>query len=228
MILKIALSESYLKKNKDSILKGSSGSDTVEVKENTIYLNGIVTNEMQRKFNIEINEMKEKFSKNTSIMLTSFGGSIYDGLSMRDTIINKSIPVHVDGYAMSMGFIILLASPRRSMGDSAVLMHHNGSFYVWGDVENGPGRLKNMYNLEYLCEQDMRRLGVFSEEELNKIRQSKEPYYIYKAEAIRRGIVNYDKGEFIPVDKREEFAKKYDFGEIPESLKVENKFKNII
>lgn len=71
------------------------------------------------------------------IYINSFGGSVYDGFALYDTIINcdkTTIRTHALGKIMSMALIIFLAGDERDATENATFMAHAISSYTWGKL----------------------------------------------------------------------------------------------
>lgn len=69
------------------------------------------------------------------IYINSFGGSVYDGLALIDTIQSceyATVRTHAVGKVMSMGFIIFLAGDERFAYKNTTFMAHTISSYVAG------------------------------------------------------------------------------------------------
>lgn len=77
-------------------------------------------------------------TKPIHIYLSSFGGSVYDGLGLYDVIRACSAPVFTYGHSkiMSMGTIILIAGDHRYAYPNTTVMVHEPSDFVAGQLED--------------------------------------------------------------------------------------------
>jgi len=91
-----------------------------------------------------------------NLFISSYGGSVCDGLALCDIIDQSRTPVNtiVSGKAMSMGAIIFLHGHKRYMGKNAVLMLHSVKTWAFGtpdqidnDLELAKHYQKMMYDL---------------------------------------------------------------------------------
>lgn len=71
------------------------------------------------------------------LIISSYGGSVYDGLAIIAAIRSSKTPIHTYtyGHAMSMGFIINLFGERRFADKYATFMFHDMSTGVHGTVK---------------------------------------------------------------------------------------------
>lgn len=99
------------------------------------------------KFN-QIDDKKEKKEKDfkrddeeniIKIYINSFGGSVYDGLSVVSAIESSKTPVYIYGAGkiMSMGFTIMCSGHKRFMQKYGTLMYHDVQHYLGYDSTSG-------------------------------------------------------------------------------------------
>lgn len=95
--------------------------------------------------------------KTVQLRLKTFGGSLYDCFALIEIIRQYKIPVHVDGYAMSGGFLIFAAAEVRTMSPYSYLMYHDMTYIEYGkrathqnELEHS-NRLAKMYH-DLICE----------------------------------------------------------------------------
>ncbi len=74
--------------------------------------------------------MSTKSNEPINIMLSSAGGSVYDGMSIVDYLIACPCPIHIQGSGLiaSMGFMIYLAGDVRTATPNTTFMMHSLSY----------------------------------------------------------------------------------------------------
>jgi len=91
---------------------------------------------------LESMDKKSGTKEDITIMIHSFGGSIYEGNYLNSRIIemqeksNYNITGIVGGYGMSMGFQLLQACKIRKCYSTSRLLFHQPSTYCYGDLES--------------------------------------------------------------------------------------------
>jgi len=141
---------------------GASGSGSVRVVENTIFFYTDVTEQSALDLNQALYEVDAKL-KNTAnflgpdfrphikLRINSYGGSLFAGLAILDTIRNLKSDVHtfVDGSAASAATIISIAGTKRYIGKNSMMLIHQLSTGTYGkfseledDMENNKRLMK--------------------------------------------------------------------------------------
>jgi len=141
---------------------GASGSGSVRVVENTIFFYTDVTEQSALDLNQALYEVDAKL-KNTAnflgpdfrphikLRINSYGGSLFAGLAILDTIRNLKSDVHtfVDGSAASAATIISIAGAKRYIGKNSMMLIHQLSTGTYGkfseledDMENNKRLMK--------------------------------------------------------------------------------------
>jgi ATP-dependent Clp protease protease subunit len=141
---------------------GVSGSGSVRVVENTIFFYTDVTEQSALDLNQALYEVDAKL-KNTAnflgpdfrphikLRINSYGGSLFAGLAILDTIRNLKSDVHtfVDGSAASAATIISIAGAKRYIGKNSMMLIHQLSTGTYGkfseledDMENNKRLMK--------------------------------------------------------------------------------------
>lgn len=75
----------------------------------------------------EIQKAKDQGYRNLTFIINSFGGSVYDGLSIVSSIKNSGMrtTAKIEGYCASMAAIIAMTCDRIEMAEHGILMFHN-------------------------------------------------------------------------------------------------------
>lgn len=126
------------------------------------------------------------------IYVNSFGGSIYDMWALIDIMQNSKTPIHTycTGYAMSAACIIFLAGHKRFVSKHATLMYHQMECFADGKYQDAVESMGQMEYLQNMVEEYVASKTKMSREELRKIRETKQDYYIRHKEAIELGFAD--------------------------------------
>lgn len=132
-------------------------------------------------------DYKDWERKPIQLFINSFGGSVYDGLSLVDIIKQSKTPVHTIsiGSSMSMGFWIYLAGHKRYVGENATLMFHDISTCVWDKVEGIKQELSECLRLQKIICSEVTSTSLVKQETLNDYLTHKAEWYIPADEAIK-------------------------------------------
>lgn len=143
-------------------LNGASSSGSVRVVENTIFFYADVTEQSALDLNQALYEVDTKlkraavflgsdFKPHINLRISSYGGSLFAGLAILDTIRNLSSEVYtyVDGSAASAATIISIAGAKRYIGKNSMMLIHQLSTGTYGkfseledDMENNKRLMK--------------------------------------------------------------------------------------
>lgn len=145
----------------------------------------------------EINQVdtgkNEEKREPIKIIVNSYGGDIYRGLGVVDTILNSVTPVHTICYgaAFSMGFVIMVAGHYRIMSQHSTLMYHEGGFDLgMMKLTNHEHELKELKRIETLCDNLVLERTNLTKKQLNSIKKEQKDWYISAKEALEYGIID--------------------------------------
>jgi ATP-dependent Clp protease, protease subunit len=134
------------------------------------------------------------------LFINSFGGSIYDGLALYDTIkIIQGNGVNINTYALgkicSMGLIIYMSGNERIAYPRASFMHHQASTDLGqNDIESMKNNLKEVERIDKICNdivvENSHKSRKFWEEQI----KGKEFWFDSKT-ALKLGVVTKIIGE---------------------------------
>lgn len=162
------------------LLSDNIKSDTVK---------GIIETIMNINYDDDLKEAdyKDWDRKPIKLFINSFGGSVYDGLALVDTIKQSKTPIHTIsiGSSMSMGFWIYLAGHKRFVGENATLMYHDISTVVWDKTEGIKQEVKEMERLQAILSQHIISTSLVKQETLDNYITRKAEWYIPADEAIK-------------------------------------------
>ena len=131
---------------------GSQLSSNIRVVENTIFFYSDVTEQSALDLNCILYELDAKL-KNTynflgpdfvphiKLRINSYGGSVFAGMAILDTIRNLKSEVHtyIDGAAASAATIISVAGKKRYIGKNSLMLIHqlsSGSYGKFSEMED--------------------------------------------------------------------------------------------
>tara|TARA_Y100001973_G_C5160774_1_gene313397 strand:- start:148 stop:807 length:660 start_codon:yes stop_codon:yes gene_type:complete len=128
----------------------------VEVMDNTIMFYGEVTeknakllNKAIRTLDKELQIFKLKFGCDCpplKLFISSYGGSVFAGFSIMDTIKNCKTPVHsyIDGSAASAATLISVVAKKRFIFPNSFMLIHQLSSAMWGNYEAMKDEMENL------------------------------------------------------------------------------------
>ena len=125
------------------------------------------------------------------ILLSTYGGNVYDGLSLYDAIKNSNTEVDITcfGKIMSMGIIILLASKNRKAYRNTTFMIHeisSGAIGKLADLEESVDEAKRLNKVLFdIIEKETR----ITKAQLEEIYNKKQDWFITAEEAIKLGLI---------------------------------------
>lgn len=125
------------------------------------------------------------------VLLSTYGGDVYDGLSLYDAIKNSNTEVDITcfGKIMSMGIIILLASKNRKAYRNTTFMIHeisSGAIGKLADLEESVDEAKRLNKVLFdIIEKETR----ITKAQLEEIYNKKQDWFITAEEALKLGII---------------------------------------
>lgn len=137
-------------------------------------------------------ELKEYKREPIELYINSFGGSVYDALSLIDIITHSKTPIHTicTGYAMSAAFVIFICGTKRIMSRNATLLLHQVSHSTGGKIGDLEVTLAEDQRLQKLLEEIIRERTSISEVMLMENRKTKTDWYITLNEAFNYNCVD--------------------------------------
>lgn len=127
-----------------------------------------------------------------TLVIDSYGGSIYDGFGLMGVIDTSLTPVHGYCYskAMSMGFAIYIMCHKRFAHYLAEFMYHDGATSLGGTLVGIQQSLDQSKKLVAKIDEYVLRYTDMNRDELDEIKDAKKDLYITTAEALELGIVD--------------------------------------
>ena len=135
---------------------GGPPDSCVDVLDNTIMFYGEVNeknakslNKAIRTLDKELQIFKLKYgcdSPPLKLFVNSYGGSVFAGFSIMDTIKNCTTPVHsyIDGSVASAGTLISVVANKRFIFENSFMLIHQLSSSMWGNFEALKEEMENL------------------------------------------------------------------------------------
>lgn len=141
--------------------------------------------------------LKKDSKKPINLVISTYGGSIYDMLGLYDAISYvKSVgcPVHTIGLAkiMSAGVLLLACGSHghRLVGEHTSIMYHLGKDEIHGDMFEISNGLKELERIDILVNKLLSKHTNMSIEQIDELLKERQDVYITAEEAIKMGIAD--------------------------------------
>lgn len=153
---------------------------------------------------VEINEDDEMLSEHASLIgfkyepkpiklyIDSFGGSIYQCMSLISVMEKSSVPVHTIcmGAAMSAGFMILISGHRRFAYKYSTPLYHQASTLLYGTIKTIEEDVVETKRLQKLLEKITLEKTRITKERLKEVYEKKIDWYMTAEEALKLSVVD--------------------------------------
>ena len=125
------------------------------------------------------------------VLLSTYGGSVYDGLALYDAIkaSKTKVDVIISGKSMSMGTIIMLGSEtRKAYRNTTFMIHEMTSGYLGklADMENDLGESKRLQKILWDIITSETKI---TQKQLDDIYEKKKDWYLSAEEALELGLI---------------------------------------
>lgn len=190
-----------------------TSTNNVSTINNIIYFTSEVTAESVGTFNKEIRRLdhynlSQVLSSNASILYTnvealaplqlppiyvyisSFGGSLFDGIAAMDAICLCKSPVYtiISGYAASAATLMSVVGKKRLMTENSFALIHQLSSGFWGKYEEFKDEMKNNEKLMDMLYRVYKKYTKINRTELQSL--LKRDIWWDSAECLKNGIVD--------------------------------------
>lgn len=137
-------------------------------------------------------EYKKYKRKPITLMLNTYGGSVYAGLALISAIEQSETPIHIQvtGTAMSMGLFILAAGDYRTATRFSTMMYHQMSVFAAGKLEGVKDSVKEWERLEKVCEDYLFERTNIKAKHIASYKKEKKEWFITPAEALELNIID--------------------------------------
>lgn len=146
--------------------------------------------------NAHDNEQQEKdpnyVRKPIKLIIDSFGGSIYCGFALANTVDTSETPVHTYclGKAMSMGFLIFVVGHKRFAHPNATLMYHDAGTSLGDTVEGIQQSLNQTKKIVRAGDNMITNYTNIKQTKLDRIKREKKNWYMFATEGFELGVVD--------------------------------------
>lgn len=144
-------------------------------------------------FDDELEENLQNYHREPiKLVVNSFGGSVYDGFALIAAIEHSKTPIHgyCYGSAMSMGFIIYIATHVRFAHKTSTLMYHEISDYFWGNITETKQNLKECERIQKVYDDYILSRTKIPVQKMNEYKDRKEDWYMSAQEALKYKVIN--------------------------------------
>nr|QDY52392.1 Clp protease [Mimiviridae sp. ChoanoV1] len=174
--------------------------NSVSVRDNHIYFYGNVNTRNAIKLNTAIKDIRKKLMNvrldyqvdNLKIFLhiNSFGGSVFAGLSIIDTIIDSEIPIVsiVEGSAASAATLISVVCSERIIKPNSFMLIHQMSSGFWGKMEEIKDEFINLKKLTKKLKGIYKKHTNIEKDKLKSL--LKRDLWLDSAECLELGLVD--------------------------------------
>lgn len=143
----------------------------------------------EKYFNIEGHVYNRK---PITIYVSSFGGSVYDGLSLVGIIQSSKTPIHTiaTGKVMSMGFIIALVGHKRFCTKYTTFMVHSVSSFIWGTTKHMEEDLAESKRVQRILYDIIINKSKIYQSTLDNLTTKKIDWYFDEEQALKMNVVD--------------------------------------
>jgi ATP-dependent Clp protease protease subunit len=144
-------------------------------------------------FDDELEENLQNYHREPiKLVVNSFGGSVYDGFALIAAIEHSKTPIHgyCYGSAMSMGFIIYIATHVRFAHKTSTLMYHEISDYFWGNITETKQNLKECERIQKVYDDYILSRTKIPVQKMNEYKDRKEDWYMSAQEGLKYKIIH--------------------------------------
>ena len=175
----------------------------VDMTTRTIYLNTGVSSEAVTEGVIAImkinayddeqeSKLKDYVRQPIKVVVDSFGGIVYDGISMVTAISTSKTPVHGYCYskAMSMGYLIYISTHKRFAHEYSTFMHHQLSGGSYGTNQDIQEDAIQKDKLNKMLMKIVRKRTKITKEQIKEKNERKQDWFFTGKEAVKLGVVD--------------------------------------
>ena len=125
------------------------------------------------------------------LLLSTYGGCVYDGLSLYDAVKNSNTEVDITcfGKIMSMGIILLLSAKTRKAYRNTTFMIHEGSSGFIGKVADMEESVEESKRLREVIFDIIEKETKISKAKLDEVRKSRMDWFLTAEEALEYGLI---------------------------------------
>lgn len=143
---------------------------------------------MAQEYNIKI---EHTLLTPITVLLSTPGGSCYDGMAIYDAIISSETPVEIvcSGKVMSMGIIVTLAAKVRKAYRNTTFMIHQVSSMAMGFLQDMEESIEETKRINDLLFSIIESRTKITREMLSEVAEKKKDWYLTAEKAFELGII---------------------------------------
>lgn len=125
------------------------------------------------------------------MLLSTYGGCVYDGLSLYDAVKNSKTEVDITcfGKIMSMGIVLLLAAKTRKAYRNTTFMIHEMTSGYLGKLADMENDLEESKRLQKTLWDIITSETKITQKQLDDIYEKKKDWYLSAEEALEYGLI---------------------------------------
>lgn len=126
------------------------------------------------------------------LLLSTYGGCVYDGLALYDVIkkSNTKVDIICSGKIMSMGIILTLAGHTRKAYKNTTFMIHSVSGWAVGKLEEMEESAEECKRLNNILFDIISSNTKITKSELKEIKKLKKDWFMTAEEALKYGLID--------------------------------------
>lgn len=140
----------------------------------------------------EESKIKDYVRKPIKLVIESYGGDCYSGMSLVNTILTSKTPVHTYCYgkAMSMGLTIYSAGHKRYAHKNTTFMQHQLSGWSYGKLKDLENEMEEKIRLQDMLDSVLVDNTIIKMSKLLDLREKKKDWFFTGSEAVDLGLVD--------------------------------------
>jgi len=160
-----------------------------KVKENNLYMYGVIWDGDDRIFDEHFSQLEKKYER-IVIHLHTPGGSVFAGNFIIQRLQNSKSYIQIDvvGTAFSMGAILLTAADKRRMVENGYIMIHAPRGIVEGTAADHRSAAKLLENMEENFIEQLQKITNLPESKVKKLMQGDN--YFSAKDALKIGLID--------------------------------------
>ena len=148
--------------------------------------------EINHEDDLKENTVKDYIRKPIKLYINSRGGTGDDAIALIDIkeVIKTPIYTYSIGLSASAGLWIFMCGDKRYIGKNSELMYHEASTGVSGDITNIQRYMNTGCRMQEKYDDIIIKNTSVTQNDLNKIKERRENWYIQANEAIQLGFAD--------------------------------------
>ena len=128
--------------------------------------------------------------KPITLQLTTYGGSVYDGMAFYDTVKGRNVNCVASGYVMSAGIFIMLGCKHRAAYRNTTFMIHSVASAYEGKVDEVQRMLEQDKRLNDIIDKIILKETKITEAQLANMHKNLNDWFLTAEEALELGLIH--------------------------------------